>query len=156
MEIRMKETGEIMTAETFRATICTLPPTPDVLAQFNAELIFEGPQAVCTPPYEFSYRDGVVQDSDGRWFTKYSVGPVFVDNDTQTAAQQMAEYKASMDAEQAKRVRVGRNELLAKSDWSQIADSTADKQAWAAYRTALRGVTTQSGFPWAVDWPTAP
>ena len=156
MEIRMRETGEVMTAETFRSTICNLPPTTDVLAQFNADVVFEGPQAVVTPPYEFSYRDGVVQAEDGRWFTKYSVGPVFKDTETQTAAEQMDEYKARMDAEQATRVRTSRNDALTKTDWTQVADSTANRQAWADFRQALRDIPEQSGFPWAVVWPDAP
>ena len=156
MEIRMRDTGEVMTAETFRSTICSLPPTTDVLAQFNADIVFEGPQARFTPPYEFSYRDGVVQVEDGRWFTKYSIGPVFKDTETQTAAEQMDEYKARMDAEQATRVRTSRNEALKGCDWTQVADSTANRQAWADFRQALRDIPDQSGFPWTVTWPDAP
>jgi hypothetical protein len=128
----------------------------DVLAQYNADVVFEGPQAVCTPPYEFSYRDGVVQAEDGRWFTKYSVGPVFKDTETQTAAEQMDEYKARMDAEQATRVRTSRNDALAKTDWTQLPDSTANRQAWADFRQALRDLPEAAGFPWAVTWPDAP
>ena len=33
-----------------------------------------------------------------------------------------------------------RTDKLKDSDWTQIADSTADKQAWATYRQALRDV----------------
>ena len=35
-------------------------------------------------------------------------------------------------------LRANRNQLLFSCDWTQIADSTADKQAWATYRQALR------------------
>jgi len=53
-------------------------------------------------------------------------------------------------------VRTQRNNKLIQCDWTQIADATADKNAWAAYRQALRDVTNQIGFPWTIDWPTIP
>ena len=46
--------------------------------------------------------------------------------------------------------------MLASSDWTQIPDSTADKQAWATYRTALRDISSQVGFPYNVEWPLNP
>lgn len=58
--------------------------------------------------------------------------------------------------EMAAKVRADRNKRLYASDWTQLADSPADKATWATYRQALRDVTSQSGFPWAVVWPTAP
>lgn len=57
---------------------------------------------------------------------------------------------------EAKTVRQSRNKKLADCDWTQVADSTADKTAWATYRQALRDITTQNGFPWAVTWPNDP
>jgi hypothetical protein len=83
------------------------------------------------------------------------LGPVFTDGET-TAAEQETAYKAMKDAEQAKSVRNSRTEKLKDCDWTQIADSTADKAAWATYRTALRNVPTQAGFPWTIEWPVAP
>jgi hypothetical protein len=72
------------------------------------------------------------------------------------------EYEqARIDAEQAQvrlpdEVRKERNRLLTASDWTQISDCTADKQAWATYRQALRDITNQSGFPTDVVFPTPP
>lgn len=60
------------------------------------------------------------------------------------------------DEEKAGQVRAERSTKLAASDWTQLADSTADKAAWAAYRQALRDITAQAGFPWTVDWPAQP
>ena len=60
---------------------------------------------------------------------------------------------------EAKAVRRDRDELLAESDWTQMPDSPLDstiKASWATYRTALRDVTEQSGFPTDITWPTAP
>jgi hypothetical protein len=53
-------------------------------------------------------------------------------------------------------VRKQRNELLATSDWTQLADAPVDASVWATYRQQLRDVPGQSGFPWQVEWPVAP
>lgn len=53
-------------------------------------------------------------------------------------------------------VRQQRNSKLAECDWTQLADSTADKAAWGTYRQALRDVPSQAGFPWTIEWPTQP
>ena len=53
-------------------------------------------------------------------------------------------------------VRSQRNEKLKDSDWTQVADAPVDKAVWATYRQALRDVTTQTGFPWTITWPTQP
>ena len=168
MEIRIRNTGEVMTEITFRTTFRdrVIPEqlTEAWLNDFNGgcDVVLEGPQATPTNVYEFSYRAGVEQQSDGKWYTKYALGPVFTDRPAtetepaKTAAEQMAEYKAQKDAEQAKNVRQQRTEKLKDCDWTQLADSTADKAAWATYRQALRDITTQAGFPWTVDWPVAP
>lgn len=91
-----------------------------------------------------------------KWYTKYILGPVFADNDEATAIEQEAAYKAMKDAEQATAVRATRGEKLKDSDWTQLADSTVDKAAWAAHRQALRDIPTQAGFPWTIDWPVQP
>lgn len=49
--------------------------------------------------------------------------------------------------------------LLQQSDWTQLPNSplTAEQQtAWATYRQELRDITTQSGYPFNVIWPTPP
>ena len=123
--------------------------------------MFEGPQASGGTVYQYSQRSGVEQ-LDGKWYTKYILGPVFTDTpatDTtpaKTAAENEAAYRATRDAEQATSVRTNRTKLLADSDWTQIADSTADKTAWATYRQALRDITAQAGFPWTIVWPNDP
>lgn len=54
-------------------------------------------------------------------------------------------------------VSLKRNKLLAESDWTQLPDvPLTTKQNWAAYRQALRDITTQSGYPTNVMWPEAP
>ena len=116
--------------------------TTEVLEALGADVIFEGPQAQPTR-YQTAYRDGVEQ-IDGKWYTKYSV------------SNMDADAIAAADAEQAKSVRTSRNDKLKDCDWTQIADSTADKATWATYRQALRDITSQAGFPWTITWPDAP
>lgn len=59
-------------------------------------------------------------------------------------------------------IRQRRAQLLAWSDWTQLPDSplTAEKkQAWAAYRAALRNLTTEFADAVNADdivWPTNP
>ena len=161
MEIRSRTTGQTMLGEEFSRTLCSLPITTELLGQYGFDPILEGPSATTTPPYQFSQRAGI-ENVDGVWYTKYIAGPVFTDRAAteteaaQTAAEQEAAYKAMKDAEHATSVRTDRTKRLADSDWTQIADSTADKAVWATYRQALRDVTAQAGFPWTIEWPTQP
>jgi hypothetical protein len=146
MQIRVRATGAVMYEAEFRAlfpnTGFPVQLTEDIINAFGGDVVFEGPQAQ-PARYQVAFRDGVEQ-VDGKWYTKYSV------------ADMDAEAIASLDAAQAKSVRQQRTEKLKDSDWTQIADSTADKQAWATYRQALRDITSQAGFPWTIDWPTQP
>jgi hypothetical protein len=54
------------------------------------------------------------------------------------------------------RFRLWRNAQLASCDWTQVADSTADKAAWAEYRQALRDLPTQNADPKQIVFPTRP
>ena len=157
MQIRTQD-GQVMYESEFRAyTKANGGPTwetttTEVLEALGADVVFEGPQATGGTVYQYSQAAGVEQ-VDGKWYTKYVLGPIFTDGET-TAAEQEAAYKSMKDAEQAKSIREQRNQKLKDSDWTQLADSTADKTAWATYRQALRDITAQSGFPWEVTWPT--
>jgi hypothetical protein len=161
MEIRMRNTGQLMTSQEFNRVVCSLPITEEVLDQHGADIVFEGPQATGGTVYQYSQRDGVT-NIEGKWYTFYKLGPVFTDTpatDTtsaKTAAENETAYKAMKDAEQATNVRNSRTEMLKNSDWTQIADSTADKAVWATYRQALRDITAQAGFPWTIEWPVVP
>jgi hypothetical protein len=159
MQIRT-QTGAVMYETEFRAyTKANGGPswettTPEVLEALGADVVLEGAQATGGDHYQYSQASGVEQ-IDGKWYTKYVLGPVFTDGET-TAAEQEAAYKAQKDAEQAKSVREQRSTKLADCDWTQVADAPVDKAVWATYRQALRDVTAQTGFPWSVTWPDAP
>ena len=165
MEIRIRATGQVMFWSEFRELllsqnpaelITVVPQTEEWINAHGADIVFEGPQATGGTVYQFSMRQGVEQDANGRWFTKYVLGPIFTDTPEATAAEQEAAYKAMKDAQQAARVRDQRTQKLRDCDWTQLADSPVDKAVWATYRQALRDVPTQAGFPWAVVWPDAP
>ena len=167
MQIRIRETGAVVFDNEFRiyaqnkGAIFGSPLDEGFINSFGGDIVLEGPQASGGTVYQYSQRAGVEQ-IDGKWYTKYTLGPVFTDRaaegdqPAQTAAEQETAYKAMKDAEQAANVRTSRTEKLKDCDWTQIADSTADKTAWATYRQALRDITAQSGFPWTITWPDAP
>lgn len=146
MEIRIRDTGAIVQEQEFRAmfpnTGFPVPLTEEIINDFGGDVVLEGPQTQPTR-YQVAYRDGVEQ-IDGAWHTKYSV------------ADMGDEAIAAKDAAQAQSVRDQRKAKLAECDWTQVADSPVDKNAWAAYRQALRDITTQAGFPWEINWPVAP
>ena len=54
------------------------------------------------------------------------------------------------------RIRNWRNAELAACDWTQVADSTADKAAWATYRQALRDLPASNKDPKKIKFPTRP
>ena len=167
MELRNRATGAVTTDSQFRAehpnTSFPRVLTIEILDSFGYDPVLEGPQAVTTPPYQYSQRDGVVE-VNGQWFTHYIAGPIFhdyVDEDgnTVTAAEQWEAYCFAKDAEQANRVREDRNKRLADCDWTQLPDAPLDadaKLAWQLYRETLRMVPEQAGFPWNVEWPPVP
>jgi hypothetical protein len=128
--------------------------TTEVLTALGADVVFEGPQASGGTVYQYSQAAGVEQ-IDGKWYTKYVLGPTFTDTEDTTAAEQEAAYKASKDAEQAKAIRNSRDDKLTETDWRFRSDMTPS-QAWKDYCQALRDIPAQAGFPWTVTWPDAP
>ncbi len=159
MEIRVRETGVVMFDGAWRDYIHETTGkrlgqlTEAIINEYGSDIVFEGPQATGGTVYQYSMRKGVEQQSDGKWYTKYVLGPIFVDNSESSAAEQEALWKATKDADQAEKVRSDRNKRLSDCDWTQLADSPVDKAVWATYRQALRDVPSQAGFPWNVQWP---
>ena len=167
MQIRTNN-GQVMYEAEFRAyTKANGGPswettTTEVLEALGADVVFEGPQATGGTVYQYSQASGVEQ-IDGKWYTKYVLGPVFVDTTvegvTTTALEHETAYKAQKDAEQAKSVRQSRDDKLKECDWIVIKNLELNANipgAWEVYRQALRDVTAQSGFPWTITWPDAP
>ena len=159
MEIRNRETGAVITISEFKAehprTSFPKRITAEVLDGYGYDVVLNGPDADLSGPYQVNQRDGVEQ-INGKWYSRYVAGPVFTDNDEQTAAEQEAAYRSEVDTKVAADVRAERNQKLADCDWTQLGDSTADSTAWATYRQALRDLPSADGFPHSVTWPAEP
>lgn len=59
---------------------------------------------------------------------------------------------------QALEARLGRDQILRETDWTQMADApltAAQKTAMGMYRQALRDLPSLPGFP-DITWPTLP
>ena len=107
----------------------------ETLAAFGVHEVVETP-----PPDSDSKTHRQVQSIqkvDGVWTQVWESRPL--DQDTASA-----------------NVRGHRDNLLKDCDWTQVADATVDKAAWAAYRQALRDISAQEGFPFDVVWPAKP
>ena len=116
-------------------------PAAEVLEDYNVRIV-----TLTTPP-EVAYNQDLSESVallDGVWTQQWSL------------VDASAEDVTARNDAQSRTVRSYRNDLLAESDWTQLADATADKTAWASYRQALRDVPSQAGFPHNVTWPTTP
>lgn len=100
------------------------------------------------PVFDASTQDAVLDavptNQNGSWVLSWAI---------QALTQ---EQQAAKRDQKAASVRSERTQKLANSDWTQVADSPVDKAAWAVYRQALRDITSQTGFPWTINWPTQP
>jgi hypothetical protein len=81
--------------------------------------------------------------NDGKWVL------------TKTVVELTAAQIADRDTAKGKEVRSQRDKLIADTDWMALSDNTLTAE-WATYRQALRGVTSQEGFPHSVEWPEKP
>ena len=83
------------------------------------------------------------KENDGSWTMKW------VEKDI---------YDSTKDMQVVSNIqRKKRNELLAKTDWTQGKDiSNTVSTAWTTYRQELRDITQQPNFPYDIVWPTPP
>ena len=64
-----------------------------------------------------------------------------------------------LSASLAAAIRMRRTQFLALTDWTQTKDAaltSAQVTAWETYRTNLRNVPQQPGFPTTITWPVPP
>jgi hypothetical protein len=155
---RVRSTGEVKSQGEVRSLYpnTSFPSqwTPALVEELGLDPVFETPAPTVTR-YQTAYKDGTEQDSKGNWVWKWSIGPVFTDNEEATAAEQQAAYVAKIDADAAKAVRSTRDAKLAETDWTALSDVTMSPEM-AAYRQALRDVPSQAGFPHEITWPNKP
>jgi len=146
MELRIRDTGQVMMESEFRSlhpnTSFPQQLSVALINEFGADPVLNGAQPSATR-YQTIARDGV-EEVNGQWFTKF----IAIDMD--------AESITALDEQQSTAQRTERNRKLAECDWTQLADATVNKAAWATYRQSLRDVPSQSGFPWDITWPVEP
>jgi len=80
MEIRIRESGQIVNEKQFRE-IHEKTSFPKVLSEqlldsFGADLVFEGPVPNDMEWWQYPIRDGV-KKIQNKWYTKYIAGPIF-------------------------------------------------------------------------------
>jgi len=107
-------------------------PTADLLSEFNVFKIVETPAP--TIDSKTHRQSKSIQQVDEVWTQVW----VSIELPEDVAAANVRSY---------------RDRLLTETDWTQVADAPVNKEAWATYRQALRDVSLQEGFPWAVEWP---
>ena len=82
------------------------------------------------------------------------------ENDARHSTQHsytQSQIETQLAEELAVEVRSERNRLLIETDWTQGRDVVLSNDAeWKTYRQALRDLSSQSGFPSNVTWPTKP
>lgn len=84
------------------------------------------------------------------------VDGVLMDMDEDDIAQYEA-TQAEAAAQMPANVRRERDDKLKETDWTQLPDvPEAIRNAYTAYRQALRDVPAQEGFPNDIVWPDLP
>lgn len=87
---------------------------------------------------------------------KKMVDGVLMDMDEADIARYEA-MTADQEAQKAVNARRERDDKLKETDWTQLPDvPEAIRNAYTAYRQALRDVPTQEGFPNDIVWPELP
>lgn len=117
-------------------------PSDAVLADWDVYPVTAGARPT-TQPNEVAVLANTPTLLDGAWVVEWVV---------RSYTQEETDFRAV-------EVRTERDNLLAQSDWTQVSDSplsTAEKEAWAAYRQDLRDISDQPNFPYQITWPTAP
>jgi len=169
MEYRIQSTGEVKTQGEVRRmhSNTSLPRVWDanVCLALGIDPVLEAPKPEVTG-YTQAVRDGVTQDANGNWVQAWIVVDMFNDyTDDEgvlvTKTDQENDYQARLNSEAAASVRTQRDAKLAESDWMVIKSAetgVALATEWAAYRQALRDITTHADFPnlEEADWPVAP
>lgn len=115
------------------------PVPTDILAEYSIYETVPDPLPVIDELTQTIIPDPVIFDN-GIWRQPYHVENI-------------------LETEAAQRVRNYRNELLTETDWvtlRSIDTGVPVSNDYVTYRTELRDIPEQSGFPFAVNWPLLP
>ena len=169
MEYRVRSSGELKSQGEIRKlnSNTSLPRVWDanVCSALGIDPVFITPKPEVTG-YTQAVRDGATQDAKGNWVQAWKVVDMFQDYTDEegnlvTKTDQENDYQARLNSEAAASVRRQRDAKLAETDWMVIKSAEtgiALATEWAAYRQALRDITTHADFPnlEEADWPVAP
>ena len=118
-------------------TSFALPLSDAALSGLNMAVLLEDTRPSYDADTQTVIEDAVVE-RDGSYYQTWSV----IDRSAEAIANDLANKKAQ--------VRAQRNGRLTETDWAILPDSPlsdADKTIYQNYRTALRDVPAQDGFP---------
>lgn len=120
-----------------------LAPTDDQLSRLGIYKVLDTTAPVVDESTQFLL-EGIPEYINDKWHQVWEIK----NRSEDAIARRLENEKQS--------IRSIRNEKLKECDWTQLPDSTVNKEIWAAYRQALRDITDQEGFPWSVIWPDLP
>jgi|TARA_B110000902_G_C14073833_1_gene500356 hypothetical protein len=99
-------------------------------------------------PLDKSYENFIIHDNEaGRMFLASNIKPTKVFLETELVR---LNESCMRDA-----IRSKRSKLIAETDFYALTDVTMST-AMTTYRQALRDITSQSGWPTTINWPTKP
>jgi predicted lipoprotein with Yx(FWY)xxD motif len=165
-EYRIKSSGEVKSQGEIRKLNpnVSLPRVwgANVMESLGIDPVLASPRPEPSGEYKIVVRNGVEQDANGNWVYAWTERDMFSDytdedGNVVTKTDQENDYTANKIAEAAKSVRSKRDSLLTETDWMALTDVTMSAEM-AAYRQALRDITTHANFPNLedADWPTKP
>lgn len=146
MNYRIKDSGEIKTKAQIKNLHShkSLPTvwSNDTLNLLGIDEVLPTDQPKLTM-YQTATMDSAVQDSSGNWVESFTIHNM------------TDEEKAERDFNTANAVRSKRDAKISETDWTALTDVTMTNEM-AAYRQALRDITTHANFPnlEESDWPT--
>jgi len=148
MDIRIRETGEILNEREFKRLYKKTSFANGVIPlafieTHGGDVILEGPQPT-GKWWQHSYRDGV-EEINGKWYWKYSLGPTFASQEEENTyeAQKDSElhrgHEISVNEERAKRVLTGSTFTVNGKDIVLTGDQqTKDNLSDLAFAASLR------------------
>lgn len=158
--IRVRDTGAVLTQPEWLALYpdvsFPLPLTVEILNDFGADAVLNGPEATPEDIYHYSQYNGVIEQ-DGLWFTNYILGP------TGLSPEEWDAWVLQVDTQHKEANKAQAQTLLSATDWTDIpavsdpvnTPHLTNRDEFNTYRLALRAIAVTP--PVTVDpWPTKP
>lgn len=159
MKVRFKNDGRVVSITAFKQEFkdTSFPEqlTETIINEFGCDIVLDGPHAMPTTRYEYSFEDGVEQIGD-QWYTKYSIGPKFNSEDERIEyINQCNEDFKNKNVSMAK-------QLLLETDWADLMSvrnqnntpHLSNIDEFDAYRLFLRSIVVNPQAE--VTWPQKP